>query len=141
MSGWFNSGYLATLNSNVRSIIGSTKFYYTVGALNWSVEILDRSVFALSATELLGNDEQYNEEGSILLIANELKIAQLNGNPTRQWTRTPRVNASSSSSAIVLIETGDTFWDGCYQSYGASPCFTLPSTALVDKNLNLMFAN
>ena len=141
MSSWFNSGYLATLDSNVRSIIGTTKFYYTVGELDWSVEILDRSVFALSATELFGNYNQYNEEGSILPIANELKIAQLKGSPTCQWTRTPRVNASSHSSAIVSTETGNIFWDGCAQSYGARPCFTLPSTALIDKNLNLLFAS
>ena len=141
MSSWFNSGYLATLDSNVRSIIGTTKFYYTVGELNWSVKILDRSVFALSATELFGNYDQYNEEGSILPIANELKIAQLNGSPTRQWTRTPRVNAASHSSAILSTETGNRSWPGCAQSYGARPCFTLPSTALVDKNLNLLFAN
>ena len=141
MSSWFNSGYLATLDSNVRSIIGTTKFYYTVGGSDWSVEILDRSVFALSATELFGNYNQYNEEGSILPIANELKIAQLKGSPTCQLTRTPRVNASSHSSAIVSTETGNIFWDGCAQSYGARPCFTLPSTALIDKNLNLLFAS
>ena len=49
---WFNGTYKNLLDPAIQTAIGTTKFYYTPGNGNNTVGILERAVFALSATEL-----------------------------------------------------------------------------------------
>lgn len=132
INAWFNNTYKKTLDANVRSLIGTTKIRYTPGHDNFEVGTLSRSVFALSITELGESHTFANVEGSALPIAGTLKIAYQNGKFTNQWTRSPCTN--STDDAWMLDNGGNIHDDVCYRLNGARPCFTLPSTALVDSN-------
>lgn len=129
---WFNGTYKNTLSSNVQTMIATTKFYYTPGNGNNTVSTLERSIFSLSLTELGESHSYANVEGSALPIASTLKIAYLNGNANTQWTRSPYTNYSND--AWGLFSNGNVDHGICGNTFGYRPCFTLPSTALVDSN-------
>lgn len=134
---WFNTNYKNILSEELVSLIGSTKFYYTVGGGNNSISTLERPIFALSMTELGETGGYANAEGSTLPISAMLKYP--NFSSFSQWTRTCHTNISSgpSGDAWVLDPNGSVV-DPVTASEGARPVFTLPSTALVDQNLNLI---
>ena len=126
MRSWLNSTYLNMLDANIRSLIGTTKYYYTPGNGSWSVGTRSDAVFLLSATELGQSASWFNVEGSALPIASTLKIAYLNGRTEAQWTRSPYTN--STGSAVRLDSNGDVGRGSCNGYHGARPAFTLPST-------------
>lgn len=129
---WFNSTYKSALSSTVQTMIGTTEFYYTPGDGSTSVTTLTRSVFALSLTELGGSTTYANIEGTELPISNNLQIANFNGSPNSQWTRTPSINGTTYVQLInSLGYVGNAQTNN---AYGSRPCFTLPSTAQVDTN-------
>jgi hypothetical protein len=135
---WMNGAYRGLLDTKVQKAIGTTKFYYTPGNGTTSVTTLERSVFALSMTELgppTSTVKIYNTEGSALPIASLLEIAYTSrGNATSQWVRTPRTNSTNvmyyvssngvANGNIIASET---------TQYAARPCFTLPANALFDE--------
>lgn len=127
-----NSGYKNLLSSAVQTMIGTTLFYYTIGDNNNSVTTLNRSVFLLSVTELWGSYSGANIEGSTLPSNGVLKTSYFNGEPSAQWTRTP--NTSNQKWSFLIGVTGSPGSDSVLQQFGFRPCFTLPSTALVDSN-------
>lgn len=133
---WFTGPYKSRLSADIRSLIGTTKIRYTPGNGNNTVGTLERVVFALSATELGQSASGINVEGSALPIASTLKIAYQNGRTTSQWTRSP--NTSNTSSAWRLKPDGNIDIGGCDIAFGSRPAFTLPSTALVDSDNNLI---
>lgn len=131
IDGWLNSTYINMLDANIRSLIGTTKFYYTPGSGNTTKTTLSRSVFILSATELGHSANYFNVEGAPLPIASMLKIAYLdNGSATAQWTRSPDIT-SSTVQVICLYSDGDVGSGHCASTSGYRPAFTLPSRLYV----------
>ena len=129
MRSWLNSTYLNMLDADIRSLIGTTKYYYTPGNGSWSVTTRSDAVFLLSATELGQSQSWFNTEGSALPIASTLKIAYLNGSANTQWTRSP--STYGTGYAIFLISDGNVGNGGCTYTYGSRPAFTLPSNLYV----------
>lgn len=126
---WLNSTYKNLLDADIRGVIGTTKIKYTPGNGNTTVGTLERAIFLLSVTELGRSASYANTEGTALSIASSLQIAYLNGSAVVQWTRSPR--ASNTGSAYCLDSDGDVYDNGCNNTYGSRPAFTLPSTLSV----------
>lgn len=126
---WFNSTYKNMLDANIRSLIGTTKIRYTPGNGNNTVGTLERSIFALSLTELGESHIYANVEGSALPIASTLKIAYLNGSANTQWTRSP--STSNTNYAWRLYSDGNIYNHNCGNTGGSRPAFTLPSNLYV----------
>lgn len=126
---WFNGTYKNMLDATIRSLIGTTKIRYTPGNGNNTVGTLERSIFALSLTELGESHSYANVEGSALPIASTLKIAYLNGNANTQWTRSPYTYGTHR--AWGLSSYGFFSNDLCLGTYGSRPAFTLPSDLYV----------
>lgn len=136
LDSWFNNTYKNMLDADIRSLIGTTEIRYTLGNDDWTVGTLERAVFALSVTELGQSASWFNVEGSALPIANTLKVAYLNGLANTQWTRSQ--STLSTNDACCLIHNGSVSSYYCRISYGSRPCFTLPSTVLVDEAMNIV---
>lgn len=127
---WFNSAYKNSLDANIRSAIGATTIYYTPGNGNYSVTTLERSVFALSVTELGKSNGNANVEGSVLPIASTLEIAHLNGRANNQWTRSPFRNVLGnvwSLNSSGFVQNTHAYDELC----GSRPAFTLPEICIV----------
>ena len=133
---WFNGTYKNLLDPAIQTAIGTTKFYYTPGNGNNTVGTLERAIFALSLTELGQSHTYANTEGSALPIASTLRIAYHNGSATIQWTRSPYTR--NTDGAWALDSDGVIGNNYCLNLFGSRPAFTLPSTALVDSDLNLV---
>lgn len=133
---WFNFTYLNFLSDYVRSVVGFTKIPYTPGGGNLELRYLSTSVFALSATELGESQSWFNVEGSILPIASTLKNVNMSGTLATQWTRSP--HKTYNTAAVYINNIGKVNFSTCTNSNGSRPCFTLPSTALVDSDNNLI---
>ena len=126
---WLNSTYKNLLDADIRGVIGTTKIKYTPGNGNTTVGTLERAIFLLSVTELGRSASYANTEGTALSIASSLQIAYLNGSAVVQWTRSPRT--SGTGLACFLYTDGSVNYDGCNNTYGSRPAFTLPSTLSV----------
>lgn len=133
---WFNGTYKNMLDATIRSLIGTTKIRYTPGNGNNTVGTLERSIFALSLTELGESHSYANVEGSALPIASTLKIAYLNGNANTQWTRSPRTD--DTNYAWGLVSDGRVGNGSCGGTGGSRPAFTLPSSTKFDPDTNII---
>lgn len=129
---WLNGDYKGLLGVKIQSSIGGTKFKYTPGNDNNTVDTLERAIFLLSATELGRIASYINKEGTALEIVNSLKIAYINGAAVSQWTRFP--DTSGIINACNLGTDGNIDFNYCTKSYGSRPAFTLPSTIKIDAN-------
>jgi hypothetical protein len=128
---WLNGTYKALFDADIQTAMSTTKFYYTPGNGNTTVTTLQRAVFLLSGTELGQSNAYCNVEGTSLdstLVAT-LKIAYLNGSAVVQWTRSP--NTNGTLSAWYLGTDGDFGLNGCSNTRGPRPAFTLPSSLSV----------
>ena len=137
-----NNTYLSRFSESVQDAIGITRYQWARGNGMDSVAIGDNAVFLLSPTELqLSQGEAtaiWVTAGPTLAIASTLHIAEYNGSPATQWTRSPK----SSNRALVIYAGTD---GRAYADYpnlspygcGARPVFTLPDTAWVDSDLLL----
>ena len=137
MLSWLNSSYKTLFSQQVQSLMGSTNYQYTPGNENYTVSTRSDSIFLLSVTELAKSASYANVEGSPLSIASILQIAIYSGLASSQWTRTPTIN-TTHNAALSLNTTGNVANDSVTATYGSRPCFTLPSTARVDQDLNLI---
>lgn len=133
---WLNGDYKNLFSSGVQALMGNTTYYYTPGNGNNTVTTRSDAVFMLSLTEIGESARYANVEGSALPIASTLQIAYQGGSATNQWTRSP--GTAGTNSAWWLYYNGETWNDNCGATNGSRPCFTLPSTALVDQDLNLI---
>ena len=139
LDSWLNGWYKNTLSPSLQNMIGTTTFYSSSApGAGWENPLpAARSIFALSLTELFGQTNTWAaNEGSILPISSVLKIALLNGSPIDQWTRTKY----ETSDGIAWCSNSDgemETWQVTYTE-GVRACFTLPDTALVDADLNLI---
>ena len=133
-----NQGYRTVLSDFVVEAVGKTKIYYTpgpcgAGSTTDRVRQRDFSFFALSLTEL-GLSENATDEGSELPISALLRpLNQGHG----QWTRSPYLYDNTDMWALDNSGNARHEGGGGLRFY-ARPCFTLPSTALVDQDLNLI---
>ena len=126
---WSNNTYRLLLDLWVYSSTGivSTSIRVTNGSK--VVETRRCIVFQLSLKELgLSNDEA-NIEGSTLPISSTLKIANYQGSPASQWTRTP--NKYSNTNAFSVNSSGLPNNGNCTFSTGYRPCFCLKSNVYV----------
>ena len=137
IDGWFNGTYKNRLSAYVQSLIGITKFRFTTGYDNFLLTTLERAVFAMSYTELGKSDKDAHVEGSVLPIANQLIVAYSNGAAVSQWCRSP-YTSGSSNLAWGIRSSGEGTNYQSLDSHGYRPCFTLPSTALVTEELELV---
>ena len=126
---WLNSTYKNLLDADIRGVIGTTKIKYTPGNGNTTVGTLERAIFLLSVTELGRSASYANTEGTALSIASSLQIAYLNGSAVVQWTRSPYTG--NTNYAYFLDSNGNVSYNGCSNTYGSRPAFTLPSTLSV----------
>lgn len=134
LDAWFNGTYKNLLDPAIQTAIGTTKFYYTPGNGNWTVSTLERAVFALSLTELglSSTNPPANTEGSALPIA-----SILTNNSGLQWTRSPVTNGTNSA---WWSNYGSTNNNSTNASRDSRPCFTLPSTILINPDTNEVVA-
>lgn len=138
---WCNGSYKSLLSPSVQSLIGATKFYYTPGDANVTVTTLERSVFILSLIEYGLSDSDANREGTTVPIAAILKAET---NVDEVWTRTPSTDYHEDkykkyawSARTLNNSTFAESW-GTTDNRGYRPAFTLPSTALVTEELELV---
>lgn len=123
---WLNGAYLKLLDAGIRSVIGTTKYYYTPGNGNEAVTTRSDAVFQLSLTELDKTASYANKEGSALPIASSLQIAYRNGSAVVQWTRSP--STGGADYVVCLYTDGYVFGSHCTSTYGSRPAFTLPAS-------------
>lgn len=136
LDNWFNNTYKNYLDAKVRSAIGTTKFYYTVGGSNKTVTTLTRSVFVLSATEFgFSNSALINKEGTSLTNAQQLIFDHLGDYSVR--TRSPIISnttENANASRMNKLFTGNCSQVG--SNLRPLPAFTLNSmtTGVLDDN-------
>lgn len=136
LDSWLNNTYKTLLDSDVQTLIETTKFYYTPGNGTTTVNTLERSIFQMSLTELGKSATNANTEGSAIPISSILQIAYHNGTANTQWTRTPRTG--TTKSAFYLNSSGNVEYGAVEASEcGTRPCFTFPSGALFDEETML----
>ena len=140
MRSWLNGAYKSLFSSSVQSLMGATTYRYTPGDRDNDVTTRADAVFLMSLTELgLSNGTAANVEGSSLPIASVLRIAYQSGSATSQFTRSPYFSYSYDDVNVCAVGfNGGFFVAQCTDSHGSRPCFTLPNTALVDADLNLI---
>ena len=139
---YLNTTYKSKFSPAIQSLMGTTKFYYTVGdelgAGGNAVSTLERSVFALSNTEIgVTSSIPFNVEGSLLPISNEIFIAKnKNGEAKKQWLRT--ISTTSGSVQPFSIWSSPIF-DGSYvttytgtDTQVVQAAFTLPGNTKVN---------
>lgn len=137
LDSWMNGTYKNVFSSHVQNLLGTTRFYYTIGNGNWTVSSLERSIFMLSFTEIGGAMPSANVEGNTLPIATTLQRAYLNSAIARQWLRSP--STGFNNVAWTIYEPGNVANQYVTVTTNASrPCFTLPTNALVDPDGNLI---
>lgn len=125
---WQNGDYKAKFSKAVQALMGTTKFYYTVGGNDKTLTTLKRAVFLLSATELGLSSSNANNEGTKLEI-----YSLLSSSDFYFWTRSPHTGNNDyyvhvCGPSFIAARTSET--------YGSRPCFTLPATALVNPTPN-----
>lgn len=124
---WLNGEYMSLLDVLIQEKIGNTTFYYTIGGGNKTIETLSRPVFLLSVTELGTSNSSYcNVEGSALPIADRLAIANINGSPTNQFTRSPSFQNNYPFGVVTNGGYGSSSTSSA--NSGRRPAFTLPAT-------------
>ena len=131
---WLGSTYKNLFSADIRTVMGTTSFYYTPGKGNNTVTTLQRAVFLLSMTELGQSHRYANTEGSALPIAATLKIAYLNGSANTQWTRSPYTDNIYYSWR--LRTDGSVNSNECSDANGSRPAFTLPADFLLKPAMN-----
>lgn len=116
---WLDGDYKAVLSGTVQAAMSTTSFYSDAG------EVLVRSSFLVSATELGASASHIFVLGETLPIASKLQIAYFNGVADYQWTRSR--NQHSSNAAELYTPTGTFTEAGVTDSHVIRPCFTLPA--------------
>lgn len=117
------------IDERIRESIRSIKIQITNGYGNAEKTTMDTKCFILSVTELgfKSNASYYNEEGTVLQTAAELRVAG-------QWTRTPYIQYNDKQRVFALNSNGRATATVYAETKGIVPAFTLPSTVLVVQN-------
>lgn len=135
---WLNGTYITYFSENVVNMINTTQFYYThdTGSLT-ELRTTSRSFFLLSLAEIFGRKELSNifDEGEKLNAADVLKFAELDssGEYVNYWLRTISKRDTNAPNVFLKTSYNDSFMGiNGGNEQGIRPCFTLPSTAMVD---------
>ena len=130
LDSWLNTSYAGRFQENTIARIATSIFVYynpNTGAANAR---LTRSFFCLSLAEL-----GFPGGGGRVPSGNPLPISDTLHNVSSQWTR----SVNSGSGWDTLAYAGTSYAPANVgESHPARPCFTLPNTALVDTDLNLI---
>lgn len=121
---WMTKTYFSMLSGTIQNAIGFTNIPYTPMGDVTTVQRINKSVFALSITELGISESGTNIEGNSLPIASTLY--PLPSGTDRQYTRSP--NPTNSTFAWSLNNLGVAGSNTCSISYGYRPAFTLPAS-------------
>lgn len=131
---YFTDGtYLTRFSENLLELMGYVKIYYTVGNGNSTIKTMERRAFALSAVELGATETStINAEGTVLPIADLLKIAYKGTTPVYQWTRSPHL--TDNTKAWGYTSAGSLSSAAVTTKRYVRPAFTLPSDMLTEVN-------
>lgn len=132
LDSWLNTSYAGRFQENTIALIATSIFVYykpNTGVVNATP--LTRSFFCLSLAEL-----GFPGGGGRVPSGNPLPISDTLHNVSSQWTRS--VNSGSGWDILAYYAGTSYAPANVGESHPARPCFTLPSTALVDQDLNLI---
>ena len=148
---YLNGSWLSRYSAGVLSQIKQVKIPYVNGAGRSPVASgangLSCKIFLLSGYELgwtTSDNLDFPRDGAKLSYfssgtsssANNKRIANYNGSATSWWLRSPGTRYTSSVW-VVFSDGSCGVWD-FNETYGVRPALVLPSTALVDQDLNLI---
>lgn len=143
-----NTSYKNRFSAFVQGLMGNTSFLYATENHMSPTATLSRSIFTPSATEYgiqsyIGQSGlTLVEVGSALPNAASMRACDTAGGMFSQyWARSLYLSKYNSSLCAMLGDgSGDTGVGvtDCDRYCGMRPCFTIPSTTLIDPNLNLI---
>ena len=143
-----NTSYKNRFSAFVQGLMGNTSFLYATENHMSPTATLSRSIFTPSATEY--GIQSYTNQGGLTLVkvgsalpnAASMRACDTAGGTFSQyWARSLYLSKYLSSLCAMKGDgSGDTgvAVNDCNRYCGMRPCFTLPSTALVDQDLNLI---
>lgn len=129
---WLNTDYYNYFSDKIQSLIGETKYYYTIGAGDWTVQTRSDSIFLLSMTELGVENFFAPVEGTAIPGFENYFIAYRDDTPVNQWTRSPCKIGNNSMWAID--QNGNTGGSNAAIIKGVRPILTLPESTIVSSN-------
>ena len=148
---YLNGSWTSRYSAGVLSQIKQVKIPYvngmgSGGSVASGANGLSCKIFLLSGYELgwtTSDNSYFPRDGAKLSYfssgtsssANNKRIANYNGSATKWWLRSP--DPSASSVWAVYANGNYDSWN-CNDTYGVRPALVLPSTALVDQDLNLI---
>ena len=132
---WLNSSYKALFSQSVKTMMSTTNFYYIVaaGTVYQQLSQGNSSVFLLSLAEMGFRESSpvTPVDGNTLPTSSVLAIANFSGTPTGWYLRTP-YTGRSDGVYYINSQGGRASAAPNGTQLCSRPCFTLPSTALVD---------
>ena len=150
---WLQSDFFSMLDSGIQSQIKQVKIPYVNGT-NGSPVVsgangLSCKIFLLGGYEVGFDDySMYPEDGTKLdyfelgsnSSSDNRRLAYYNGDPTAWALRSVHVLAGDNISISAVVDNGGSgYWIVSYDC-GIRPALILPSTALVDDDLNVLAA-
>ena len=148
---WLDNDFFNTFGTVEQATIKQVKIPYctkaTTGSVASGVNGLIRKIFFLSAVEMGRTGTEYPTDGSKLLYfelgtdtsANNKRIAYLDNNAVKYYTRSPHV--SSTPSFIVLVGSSGNITYGSLENndqLSPRPALILPFTAKFDKDTKIL---
>lgn len=135
-----STAYLELFDSDVQSLIATTRYYYTEDWTSDEVTPQETAIFQLSVNELglISQAGSALSEGSTVSNASALQIAYKNGVASKQGTRTMRKTYYSSSNPYYYYVNAKGSIDASSTSVPTRPAFTLPAELEVDSDFNII---
>lgn len=149
---YLNGSWTSRYSAGVLSQIKQVKIPYvngtgSGGSVASGANGLSCKIFLLSVYELgwsTSDSSYFPRDGAKLSYfssgtgsaANNKRIANYNGSATVWWLRSP--DTSDPDRAWGVSGGGNYYYGNCRSAYGVRPALVLPSTALVDQDLNLI---
>ena len=149
---YLNSAWTSRYSAGVLSQIKQVKIPYqngtgSGGSVASGANGLSCKIFLLSGYELgwtTSDNLYFPRDGAKLSYfssgtssaANNKRIANYNGGAIVWWLRSPYTRYSDR--ALSVNTDGNWGYSSCFYSHGVRPALVLPSTALVDQDLNLI---
>jgi len=129
-----NNAYLQLLDPEIQAAVGTTKYYYVAkGSTSDDPTIRQSAVFMLSLKEFGAKESDASTEGTKVPIGEILRIAYLNGNAVKQWTRTPIIDGGYLIGTISA--DGGTGFTPAGQKAWYRPVFTLPGDMILTEDM------